>query len=187
MPQINKLGSFIVIGSAAIGGVVATMELGDRFSWFRSEPVPSEILVEETQDNSVAPSTTVAVTPAEPSESVPSEQPDPDPSPDLSSLEARLTQSLTDWLALQRCEEVEIRSVTADSRLTPASEASSGFDSVFIEGAVVLLANEQPHRLRLIGTGKGPGAESRAIEMAIENLSEQLAANGDLNTRCKKE
>lgn len=176
MPNWSYIGKIIVTASAALGGVLAILQLGDRFDWDdNNSPVPAA-------DNSIAVMEPLVWNPDTKGPAV--EESDGLSQTRYSKFEQKVVQRFEDQLAINSCGGLKIREIALTTKQTPAAKSVSGFEGFFLEGTVVLLAGEAIIKARLVGTGKGPNAENSAIDMAIRQVMEQTTSENPIQVMC---
>ncbi|WP_167853488.1 hypothetical protein [Roseovarius aestuariivivens] len=169
----------LIVASAGLGVVVGGLELSDRFFTTDDRPV-----VDTRPAGTVTAADAGGQTGAQP------DNPDPDTAPvdapSLSQIERDLGQRIREALAAHCDGGLSLREVAASERRTPAAETSSGLEGYYLEGEAVVLADGTPHRLWLLGTGKGPDAARAARAMAMRGFSDQIRASDALKVYCKE-
>lgn len=163
MQTKSAIAGAIILASALVGIVVGLLELSDRAFTQRTEAIAGNGPTLTTP----APET---VQPG-PLETVPASQ---SPVAALSPLQQDIQARVTEGLATYACQEVQVAVIEAGLTVTPAAESTSEFDGYYLDGEAVLRAAEHTHRIRLVGTGKGPNGERAAVAMALRGFEAQL-------------
>ena len=162
----SRLTNSVILTSAVVGCVVGVIQLNDRF--FGAEQALPVVQPGQEPRPDPAPERTAPAT----------------PTPTSAPIEAKLGQRLDEMLRAKGCTGLSLSDVAAVLSVTPAAESSSGFDGYFLEGSATLAGLAAPHRLRLLGTGKGPAGEAGAIDMALRGAETQLAAIDGITNTC---
>ncbi len=182
----SKIGSMVIVISAAIGGIVAVFQLGDRFFW-HTPTTPAEttaaIITQDPVITATQPPETQDTTPAPKVELVPTTEV---PLTPADILKQDMTAQLFTQLTVLGCESINLEIVTVNGSATEKSETTSGFSGYFLEGSVTLVSGETTVKLPLKGTGKGPTAQARALDMAAEQFSALLMRNSAIAPYCQK-
>lgn len=183
MANGSRIGRIIVVTSAALAGVVALKDLGAAYLW-RADPDPDPQYKVVTDE--------AAVSGGSHSEQSPSRANSSDLVPTTEKLSN--TDPLAEQLAMKiplalqaaGCGDASISLISAGLKVTDPNKTESGFKGAFLEGSVTLTADQQTERFTLVGSGKGPFAEDRAVEMAIRNLVETLRLQDSTVAFCEK-
>lgn len=101
------------------------------------------------------------------------------------TLERAVARRLGEELELMQCSGLSVGSVRIDARFTPADAATSGFDSTYLEGSVMVRSDTGWERIELAGSGKGPAHEARSLDAVARSFSKSLATT-ELGTSCTK-
>ncbi|MFZ5964657.1 hypothetical protein ACOXXX_17050 [Thalassococcus sp. BH17M4-6] len=180
MSDNSTFGKALVYTSAGVGVVIGVIQIGE---WLAGGKTPSATgLIDVTP--SIQSEADIGGTSASTGNTAAPTAEASSPPP-LTGTEQELAVRIVDVLAL-RCEGVSLRDVSATAQTTPASETTSGFDGHYIEGEVVVVADDQPYRVRLQGTGKGPDGARAALSMAVAGLERLILATDGLKDFCKE-
>ncbi|MEI4195509.1 hypothetical protein [Roseovarius sp. E0-M6] len=178
-----KIVTVTIFGGAVLGAVYDGVGLIDRWratgSVFGTDPAttapePAAIAIPAPTAETTTDAATVA-----PAAQPPAEETDGNP------LRARLANRLRLELERLGCEGITLAALDLSPRFTPAAEATSGFDSLYLEAQVTLRGGGTVAMVDLSGSGKGPGHEARATDAAAHGLSPALSAE-DFGDSCSK-
>ena len=187
-----KIGTLTVVGAALLGAAYDGLGLMDRLGLGKQTPVatgqntdPAKAPTVEAQPVAMELSKPKAEAP-EALTPQPDPEPEPEPEPEVAQRDPRtkaMEARLRTELERLGCEGVTLDVVTLSATETPAAEASSGFDTIYLEGNGTLRADGAVAVINFAGSGKGPGRDRRATEMAAKGFAGALQSD-DIGRKC---
>jgi len=96
---------------------------------------------------------------------------------DSESMVSKSSVLVSRVIAQLTCDELEVSDFHIESLDTPAAESGSGMNGRYMTGELYATLDDEVRRISAEGNGKGPGAETRATGMLVDNLVYTLKQN----------
>jgi len=179
-----KIATLTVVGAALLGAAYDGLGLMDRLGFGKQAQVGTGQNTDPSKRSTIEAEPVAMVLPKPKMDppADPSREPEPQTparDPLTEAVEARLLSELERL----GCTGVTLDPITIAATETPAAEASSGFDTIYLEGTATLSAGAVRAVIAFAGSGKGPGRAVRATEMVAKGFAGALPQD-DIGQSC---